>query len=409
MKQALILAGGRGTRLGESTKAVPKPLLRIAGRPFLDYVVENLERHGFQEIVILAGFASEKIKCWAQKRRGLNINVVVEKQPAGTAGSLLGGADLVDDEFLLLNGDSFFDINLLDLATARFDSDWISALALCECSDPKRFGAVELCGERVRRFHDRPKDPGYHLINGGIYRVKRKLLERIGQPPRSIESDVFPELADRGLLVGRIYHRPFIDIGVPEALAAAQEIIPSLTHRGAIFFDRDGVLNRDIPYVYRPDQIEWTQGALDAVKMANDAGFLVFVVTNQAGVARGFYDEGKVQELHGWMNDQFASKGAHVDEFVYCPFHPTEGIGAYRQDSDCRKPKPGMILDLMRRWPVDPVRSLLIGDKKSDMQAAVSAGIRSILYTGGDLATLLKGVMADDVGRCRTAATPNTR
>jgi D,D-heptose 1,7-bisphosphate phosphatase len=396
MKQALILAGGRGTRLNELTKATPKPLLSVAGRPFLDYVVENLWRHGLQEIIILAGFEGEKIRRWAQKVwPGLDIKVVVEEEPAGTAGALMEVVDLLEDEFLLLNGDSFFDINLLDLATARFDSDWLAALALCKRSDTRRSGVVDLSGERIRSFADRPKDDQCHIVNGGIYRVKRTLLEWVDTRPCSIESDIFPELARQGLLVGRVYRRPFLDIGVPEAFAAAQTVIPTLAHRGAIFLDRDGVLNRDVGYAHRPDQIEWSEGAFEAVKLSNDAGYLVFVVTNQAGVARGFYDERQVWQLHRWMNEQLRTVGAHVDEFVYCPFHPTEGIGEYRRDADCRKPKPGMILDLMRRWTVDPVRSLLIGDKEIDMQAAASAGIRSLLYPGGDLAMLLREVMGN--------------
>jgi D-glycero-D-manno-heptose 1,7-bisphosphate phosphatase len=393
LNQALILAGGRGTRLGELTRTTPKPLLRVAGRAFLDYVVENLWRHGFQDIVILAGFEGKKIQRWAQKVwPRLKIKVVVEAEPAGTAGALMTAADLMDAEFLLLNGDTFFDINLLDLAVANFDSDWIAALALCERSEYRDSGVVELARERIYSFADRPKDGRSHMINGGVYRLKRTLLKWVEKRPCSIESDIFPQLAKHGFVVGRVYDRPFIDIGIPEAFACAETIIPRLTRRGAIFLDRDGVLNRDVGYVHRPDQIEWSEGAFEAVKLSNDAGYLVFVVTNQAGVARGFYDERQVCQLHQWMNAQFRAFGAHVDEFAYSPFHPTEGVGEYRRDADCRKPKPGMILDLMRRWSVDPARSILIGDKHTDMQAAALAGIGSALYFGGNLAMLLRRV-----------------
>jgi D,D-heptose 1,7-bisphosphate phosphatase len=395
VQQALILAGGRGTRLHDLTACTPKPLLEVGGRPFLDYILENVWRHGFRDVVLLGGFQASKLRHWAAKARwpGLAIKLVVEEDPAGTAGALFGAAELLDDEFLLLNGDSFFDINLLDLATATFDSDWTAAVALCERSDSSRYGVVELAGDRVCNFTERPTTEGCRIVNGGVYRVKRRLIEMVMHRPCSIERDIFPQLAICDLLVGRVYNRPLLDIGVQEAFHDAQSIMPSLVGRGALFLDRDGVLNRDVGYAHRPDQIEWGEGVSEAVKFANDAGYLVFVVTNQAGVARGLYDEGQVHHLHEWMNEQLRRTGAHIDEFVYCPFHPTQGRGHYRRDADCRKPKPGMILDLIERWAVDPSRCVLIGDKEIDMQAAASAGIRGVLYAGGSLAMLVRGVL----------------
>ena len=159
--------------------------------------------------------------------------------------------------------------------------------------------------------------------------------------------------------------------------------------RPAIFFDRDGVLNRDVGYPHRPNQIEWSPGVFEAVRRANQAGWLVFVVTNQSGVARGLYDEAAVEQLHAWMDGEFAAHGARIDAWSYCPHHPTEGVGAYRRDCACRKPSPGMLYDLMERFPVDRARSVLIGDKASDLEAAEGAGVRGVLYTGGDLDRLV--------------------
>ena len=161
--------------------------------------------------------------------------------------------------------------------------------------------------------------------------------------------------------------------------------------RGAVIFDRDGVLNEDIDYAYRPDQIVWVEGAMAAVKAVNDAGLFAFVATNQSGVARGYYGEADVAALHEWMNQELAKAGGHIDAFAVCPFHPQATIEAYRQAAPrCRKPAPGMILDLLAAHPVDPQRTVMIGDKQSDLQAALAAGVKGVLFEGGSVLETLQ-------------------
>lgn len=155
--------------------------------------------------------------------------------------------------------------------------------------------------------------------------------------------------------------------------------------RPAAFLDRDGVLNRDIGYAHRPDQIVWLADVVPAIRHLNDAGYFVFVVTNQAGVARGYYDEATVRDLHAWMDSQLQRQGARVDDWRYCPHHPDAVIDAYRMTCPCRKPAPGMILDLARSWPVDMSRSFMIGDRATDIQAATAASLRGFMVEEGGL------------------------
>ena len=196
-------------------------------------------------------------------------------------------------------------------------------------------------------------------------------------------------VAERGQLAGMPTPGFFLDIGVPEAFERGQREIPAQRHRGALFLDRDGVLNVDHGYVGSIDRLEWIEGAEQAVRLANERDLYVFVVTNQAGVARGYYSEADVCTLHDHMQAHLNAFGAHIDEFRYSPYHVDGVVAEFVRDSECRKPRPGMIVDLFARWQVDPARSLLVGDKDSDLAAAAAAGIRGVKFEGGALDALV--------------------
>ncbi len=165
--------------------------------------------------------------------------------------------------------------------------------------------------------------------------------------------------------------------------------------RPAAFLDRDGVLNEDVGYVHRVEDFVWIRGAREAVAQLNRAGYLVFVVTNQAGVARGFYREADVERLHRHIQAELARAGARIDAFRFCPHHPQAELEAYRCVCPWRKPGAGMLLDLMRAFPVALEESFLIGDRESDRHAAQRAGVRGYQFEGGDLDELVTSVLAE--------------
>jgi D-glycero-D-manno-heptose 1,7-bisphosphate phosphatase len=163
--------------------------------------------------------------------------------------------------------------------------------------------------------------------------------------------------------------------------------------RPAAFLDRDGVLNFDDGYIGTRDRIRWTPGVVSAIRTLNEAGYLVFVITNQSGVARGMFSEQDVHDLHDWMRDELQRDGARIDDFRFCPHHADGSVADYAVDCECRKPKPGMLRDLMSAWPVRAQGSFVIGDKPSDVEAAKAAGLPGFLFAGGDLAAFVDDVL----------------
>lgn len=401
----MILIGGLGTRLGPLTADAPKPLLQVGGRPFLEYLLLEAVRFGFRRILLLAGYRAELVERYLAEsgiaaRLGVRIEIVVEDAPAGTGGALWRARDRLEPWFFLLNGDSWFDFNWLSLVTTPGADDALATIALRRVQDASRYGPVETDGPLVRAFLERPKRPGPADINGGVYLVSREIVGHLADGC-SLERDVFPRLATAGRLRARLADGRFVDIGVPEDFAAAQTKAPAWRRRPAAFLDRDGTLNEDPGYLHRIDEFRWLAGSVDAIRRLNDAGVYVFVVTNQAGVARGLYGEEAIAALHAWMQAQLRDRGAHIDDFRHCPFHPDGSVEAYRVDHEWRKPRPGMLLSLMQAWPLDVALSRMMGDKDIDVEAGLSAGVASVRLVPGALPGEVDR-MLEDLARARS-------
>ncbi|MBR1697736.1 MAG: D-glycero-beta-D-manno-heptose 1,7-bisphosphate 7-phosphatase [Anaerovibrio sp.] len=157
----------------------------------------------------------------------------------------------------------------------------------------------------------------------------------------------------------------------------------------AVFFDRDGTLNEEVHYLHKIEDFKWIEGAIDAIKYCNDNGYLAIVITNQSGVARGYYPESDIMKLYDWMNDDLAKHGAHLDGIYYCPHHPTGTVKEYAIECDCRKPKPGMLFKAQKDHNIDLKSSYLIGDGVRDVECAEAAGVKGIRYRGGNLYQVL--------------------
>lgn len=391
-RQAMILVGGRGTRLGALAASSPKPMMQIDDKSvFLDYLLFNIARFGFDDIILMAGYLSEQIveRYHGKSLAGAQIRVIVEPEPAGTAGALTYAKDVLQETFLFANGDTLFDVNMrpLDMALAAHP-EATAVLAMRKVEDAGRYGLIEHDGAYIRGFREKEQatagTPG--LINAGIGLFRRLVLDRIQRLPCSIETDVYPVLAQEAQLLGAEFAGYFIDIGLPETLMQARQDLPARHRRPALFLDRDGVLNHDSGYTHRPEDLRWIDGARETIRKANDLGILTVVVSNQAGIGRGYFCEPDVARFHATMQQQLAAAGAHIDAFYICPYHADAVVPEWQHpDHPDRKPNPGMVLRALAEWPIDPRASILIGDRESDIEAGRRAGIGGVLFTGGSL------------------------
>ncbi len=393
IRQCAILAGGRATRLGALAADLPKPLLPCGDRPFLAWLLRELSRFGVSEAVLLAGHLADRLAealpaIAATLPRPMRLVLSREPVQAGTAGALFHARHLLDPRFLLVNGDSLLDANLARLlADAAADPpEVLGRLALHRLADAGRSGVVALTGECITAFLPRPATAAPGLISAGLYALDRQILDLIG-PTGSLEADVLPGLAARGALRGTLLPGWFIDIGIPADLARAGAELPRRLRRPALFLDRDGVINQDLGYVGTRDRFHWLGDIRAAIRAASDAGRHVFVVTNQSGIARGYYSEAQLAALHAWMIDEVRRAGGTIDDLRHCPDHPD-------RPGPWRKPAPGMLLDLLRVWQADAPGSAMLGDQPSDL-AAAAAGVRGLLLSGENPAPQINFILCE--------------
>lgn len=400
-EEAIVLAGGLGTRLRGVIDNVPKPLAPVAGRPFLAWLLDRLAGSGIRRCILATGHMAEVIeRAIGTRWQGMEIAYSVEPEPLGTGGAIsLAATRLQGRAVHVLNGDTWLAYSPRALERATREGGAAIGMALAKVDDVGRYGAVE-CDARgmVAGFREKGEH-GAGAINAGCYFLDEAALVALpSQAAFSFEREVLEPSVLAGRVVGFVETAEFIDIGVPEDYRRAQNqfagrlCVPAIrapyvdpgadtllaSHPGprrALFLDRDGVINRNHGYVHTPEATDWLPGIFDRVRTASHAGYLPVVVTNQAGIGRGYYDEAAFLDYTAWMHARFAEQGAPLLATYWCPHHPEAGLGEYRVACACRKPQPGMLLAAMREFGLDLSASMLAGDAEADLEAARSAGV----------------------------------
>jgi D,D-heptose 1,7-bisphosphate phosphatase len=403
IRQAVVLVGGLGTRLGALTRTTPKPMLEVGGRPFVELVIAHLSRFGLGEIVLLAGnhggVFSEAYD--GREMFGARISVVVEPEPLGTGGALLFAADRLAPTFAMANGDTFFDADLRPLLRLG-GHPGRNAMLLRRIEKAGRYGQVVVGSDgRIMMFHEKAAagtQPA--LINAGCYVLDRgAVLAQTSTLPASFETQVLPRLLEAGTLYGIEAEGYFVDIGVPSSLETARHELARARRRPAAFLDRDGVITIDHGYTHRIEDLRFVPDAAQAIRALNVAGCYTIVVTNQAGVARGLYTEEQAQAFNKAMREQLMDQAARLDAIYYCPHHPDGSVPGYSRVCGCRKPAPGLLEQVARDWPVDTDRSFLIGNMPSDLEAARAFGIPGYLHEGGSLLLTVERALTAQAAR----------
>lgn len=368
--EVIVLAGGFGTRLKHIVPDVPKPMAPVCGRPFLRYILDDLQRKGVERIILATGYKGEMIQdFFGRSYRGMELVYSQEDTPLGTGGALKRALRFCYGErVMVVNGDTYFDVDFAAMEKSAQPGCFVLAAKRMRNFD--RYGTLELNGMQVTSFREKaPCREG--LINGGIYLLERTALEGVLQDCFSFETEILEPITAQGRVYAFESDGLFIDIGIPEDYEQAQTLLAQLApvHK-AVFFDRDGTINRDIHYLHRTEDLQFLNGIPQFIHKWNAWGYKVIVATNQAGIARGYYTVEDMHSLHRFMNKQLAEYGAHIDAFYYCPHHP-----AFTGPCRCRKPEPGMLEDAIREFDLDPTQCIFFGDQPCDMESAKRAGI----------------------------------
>jgi D,D-heptose 1,7-bisphosphate phosphatase len=425
LKQLVILAGGKGTRLKDRLGDLPKPMIPIAGKPLLEHQIELARAHGFADVLLFVHHRADLIQqhFGDGSRWDLRVRYVIETEPLGTAGAVLAGFEQLNDRFAVMYGDTMVNVDLARFWRAHQDSGADATLFLHPNNHPLDSDLVELDGANsVTAFHNRPHPPDkffQNLVNAGLYVIEKRALEpfrrRQGDesatnaergtrnaepacPPLDFGKDLFPVMLKRGAKLFGYNSPEFIkDIGTPSrydwvcAQYAAGIIQRSslATPQTAVFLDRDGTLIKEVSAqgLHRMDDVELIPGAAEAIHELNHAGLRAVLITNQPVIAKGFCTEAELQQIHNKLETLLGREHAFLDRIYYCPHHPDKGFAGERVElkieCECRKPKTGMMLHAQHDLNIDLANSWFVGDTTTDVQTARNAGVKSVLVRTG--------------------------
>lgn len=383
VKEAIILAGGLGTRLREALPDLPKCMAPVAGKPFLSHVIDHLRMQGVERFIFSLGYKWGVIEDYLQKEYStLNYTSVIEEEPLGTGGAVqLAIQKFASGNVVVANGDTLFDINLDEVSKTHAAGNAECTLALKPMQNFDRYGVVETDGEgKIISFQEK-KYYQSGVINGGIYLLnKEKFISRSLPGKFSFEKDYLEKFCAKGDFYGSVQDRYFIDIGIPEDFQRAQHELkrPELDLKQidktwTLFLDRDGVINEERvgEYVLHWGEFIFSKGVLEMFKKLSDCFGRVIVISNQRGVGKGLMTEAALQSIHLEMQREVEIVNGKIDRIYYC----TE------KDDKCfnRKPNPGMALRALHDFPdINLSKSIMVGNKPSDMKFGRAAGMFTV-------------------------------
>lgn len=406
--KTVITAGGKGTRISSIASDIPKPMIPIDGMPVLEREIYSLRDQGFDDIIITVSHLGDVIMNYfgdgsnispiTGEPFGVKIEYFYEETPLGTAGALFKLKDKLTEDFLLLNGDAVFDVDFNRFVDFHKKKGGLVTLFTHPNSHPYDSGLIitNEDGSVKEWLSKEDERPEYYKnrVNAGLHVLSPKVLDiDINSEKVDLDRQILKPLCKKGGIY--VYDSPEYvkDMGTPERYYTVQEnyvdgIVESKNLKNkqkAVFLDRDGTINKYVGFLRSPEEFELIDGVAETIKKLNDMGYLVIVITNQPVIARGEVTVDGLNTIHNKMETKLGEKGAYVDAIYYCPHHPHKGyegeVKELKIDCDCRKPKPGLILQAAKDFNIDLENSWMIGDSEIDVLAGKNAGCKTALVS----------------------------
>lgn len=408
MPTAVIMAGGKGTRLQSLSKNVPKPMFLILEKPILEYQIESLKNNGITDIIIVIGYLGDAILNYFKdgKDFGVNITYITENEPLGSAGALyylkenLSENLSVKGDFFLIFGDLLLDIDWNRFMSFHKKNGGLATLYVHPNTHPYDSDIVIIdAQDKVLRIESKnsKRDFFYHnTVNAGVYCINPELLNDISEPIKTdLEKDILVPQVRKGNVYAYKSTEYVKDMGTPDRLLMVSAdvkngVVASRSLRNkqkAIFFDRDGTINVFKGLLKNSEDFELYPNVSQAIQMVNNSNYLAIVATNQPVIARGDCSYNELEQIHMKMETLLGENGAYLDDLFFCPHHPDKGfdgeIPELKIECNCRKPKIGMLLKAAEKYNIDLEKSWYIGDSTVDIQTGKNANMRTVLVKTG--------------------------
>jgi len=405
-----IIAGGKGTRIGGFFPDLPKPMIPISGKPLLQWQIESLVAQGICDVTFIIGHMADQIQAHFGDGAtfGAKISYVVEDELLGTGGALVL---LPPEDTLLLYGDIYCEVDFSRFISFHNEKKGDITLFAHPNSHPHDSDIIVTDQEsRVMAWkskNDCHRGDLRNLVNAGLYVFSSGALPKGPATKRDLERDVTAPMLQGGKMFAYRSTEYVKDMGTPERLAEVENDIKSgmaasrnlKNRQRAVFLDRDGTINKLRGLIDSPDSIELLPRAAEAIRLLNKSPFLAICVTNQPIIARGMASHEQLDMIHARLDTLLGKEGAYLDDLLFCPHHPDKGYPEenpdYKLDCQCRKPKPGLLLEASERYSIDLSRSYMIGDSTADILAGLSAGCTPIGIKTGE--AMNDGKYADSI------------
>ena len=381
IKQAVILAGGRGERLRPLTDTIPKPMIPINGKPFLEYLIEMLKEQGILEILLLTGYLPEKIAEYFGNGSKFGINIKYSvlplfdesgfEQESGTR--IKEASHLLDNVFLLMYCDNYWPLDLRKLSDFYFEQRKLASVVVYTNKDDFTKNNILVDDKGFVVKYDRSRqNPNLNGVEIGFFIINKKVLEIFPEHKFHFEKEILPQLLEKRELVGYLTDHRYYSISTPERVGLTKKF---LQPQKVIFLDRDGVINKRPPkadYVKTWKEFQFLPGAIEGLKLLAENNYDIFIISNQPGIVRRAMTEKDLLDIQNKMEEKLRKNSIKIAGTYYCLHNWDDGC-------ECRKPKPGLLFQAAREHDINLKKVIFIGDDERDIQAGEAAGCKTIL------------------------------